>query len=200
MQWVVWLALLNNVAVDWSTCCRGRCRVDWWWVLAGFLLFVTPLGRMGIAVLGARMLLGGLRARHLPPRRVRAPAGLARRTPRRGQRRREPGRRAVAGLLRPRPRQPGRQGRRPALGPAGHRHAHPRPPVLDRTRGRPDRALDRRRPVPRRPHRASATTPPSAPGPRCCPAPSSARTPTSHPAPAWSARSRPASTGRARRR
>ena len=26
--------------------------IDWWWIVAGFLLFVTPLGRMGIAVLG----------------------------------------------------------------------------------------------------------------------------------------------------
>ena len=46
-----------------------------------------------------------------------------------------------------------RQGRRPALGAASHRHADARPPVFDRTGGRPDRALDRRRPVPRRPHR-----------------------------------------------
>jgi non-ribosomal peptide synthetase-like protein len=59
MQWVVWLALLNNLAavsgiVPWAH------PLSWWWVLAGFLLFVTPLGRMGIAVLFARMLLSGL--------------------------------------------------------------------------------------------------------------------------------------------
>jgi non-ribosomal peptide synthetase-like protein len=59
LQWVVWLALANNVAaqlnlVPWAV------PVSWWWVLAGFLLFVTPLGRMGIAVLFARMLLTGL--------------------------------------------------------------------------------------------------------------------------------------------
>jgi non-ribosomal peptide synthetase-like protein len=59
MQWVVWLALLNNVAaalhvVPWAQ------PVNWWWVLAGFLVFVTPLGRMGIAILGARILVGGL--------------------------------------------------------------------------------------------------------------------------------------------
>ena len=34
--------------------------IGWWWIVAGFLLFVTPLGRMGIAVLFARMLLTGL--------------------------------------------------------------------------------------------------------------------------------------------
>ncbi|WP_280826168.1 Pls/PosA family non-ribosomal peptide synthetase [Mycobacterium sp. OTB74] len=59
MQWVVWLALLNNVAaklhlLPWAT------TVNWWWILAGFLVFVTPLGRMGIAAICARTLLSGL--------------------------------------------------------------------------------------------------------------------------------------------
>ncbi|MDV3128861.1 AMP-binding protein [Mycobacterium sp. 21AC1] len=59
VQWVVWLALLNNLAatvglVPWAV------PVNWWWLLGGFVLFITPLGRMGIAVLCARMLLGGL--------------------------------------------------------------------------------------------------------------------------------------------
>jgi non-ribosomal peptide synthetase-like protein len=59
MQWIVWLALLNKVAaavhlVPWTL------KVSWWWVLAGFLIFVTPLGRMGIAVAGARILIGSL--------------------------------------------------------------------------------------------------------------------------------------------
>ncbi|TFV60069.1 amino acid adenylation domain-containing protein [Mycobacterium sp. PS03-16] len=59
LQWVVWLALLNNVAaqldlVPWAA------PLNWWMVLAGFVLFVSPVGRMGIAVLFARMLLGGL--------------------------------------------------------------------------------------------------------------------------------------------
>ena len=36
--------------------------ISWWWVLAGFLLFVTPPGRMGIAVVGARTLLGNVQA------------------------------------------------------------------------------------------------------------------------------------------
>ena len=59
MQWVVWLALLNNVAAQFDLL-RWAVPVNWWWVLAGFLIFVTPVGRMGIAVLSARMLLGGL--------------------------------------------------------------------------------------------------------------------------------------------
>ncbi|WP_349270619.1 amino acid adenylation protein [Mycolicibacterium parafortuitum] len=59
MQWVVWLAIANNVAaelslVDWVS------PIAWWWVLAGFLLFVTPPGRMSIAVFGARVLIGEL--------------------------------------------------------------------------------------------------------------------------------------------
>jgi non-ribosomal peptide synthetase-like protein len=59
MQWVVWLALLNNVAAGLNLL-PWAVPVNWWWILAGFLIFVTPLGRMGIAVLAARMLLGGL--------------------------------------------------------------------------------------------------------------------------------------------
>ena len=61
MQWVVWVAVANNVAagldlVPWTA------PISWWWVLAGFLLFVTPPGRMGIAVVGARTLLGNVQA------------------------------------------------------------------------------------------------------------------------------------------
>ena len=61
MQWVVWLAVANNVAagldlVPWTA------PISWWWILAGFLLFVTPPGRMGIAVVGARTLLSNLQA------------------------------------------------------------------------------------------------------------------------------------------
>lgn len=58
LQWVTWLALLNNLfsaQVSWLT------PVSWWWVLAGFLLFISPVGRMAIAVLGAQMMLSGLK-------------------------------------------------------------------------------------------------------------------------------------------
>ncbi|WP_111508045.1 Pls/PosA family non-ribosomal peptide synthetase [Mycobacterium kyogaense] len=59
MQWVVWLAVANNLAA--ATDLVGWARpLSWWWILAGFLLFVSPPGRMGIAVLGARILVGTL--------------------------------------------------------------------------------------------------------------------------------------------
>ncbi|MGE2732578.1 Pls/PosA family non-ribosomal peptide synthetase [Mycolicibacterium vaccae] len=58
-QWVVWLALANNVAAELALVGWAR-PVNWWWVLAGFGVFVTPLGRMGIAAFGARVLVGGL--------------------------------------------------------------------------------------------------------------------------------------------
>ncbi|MEO8815905.1 MAG: Pls/PosA family non-ribosomal peptide synthetase [Mycobacterium sp.] len=59
LGWVTWLAVINNTAaalhpVPWLA------TLNWWWVIVGFLLFITPLGRMGIAALGARLLLGGL--------------------------------------------------------------------------------------------------------------------------------------------
>jgi non-ribosomal peptide synthetase-like protein len=59
LQWVTWLALGNNVAralhlVPWTVV------VNWWLVAVAFVLFVTPVGRMGIAVLFARMLLSNV--------------------------------------------------------------------------------------------------------------------------------------------
>lgn len=59
LQWVTWLALGNNIAralhlVPWTA------TVSWWLVGIAFILFVTPPGRMGIAVLFARLLLGNV--------------------------------------------------------------------------------------------------------------------------------------------
>ncbi|MBV8930040.1 MAG: amino acid adenylation protein, partial [Mycobacteriaceae bacterium] len=59
LQWVTWLALANSVAlavhlVPWAV------RLNWWWTAAAFVVFVTPLGRMGIAALVARTLLAGV--------------------------------------------------------------------------------------------------------------------------------------------
>jgi non-ribosomal peptide synthetase-like protein len=60
LQWVTWLALGNNVArslhlVPWTV------AVNWWAVAAAFVVFVTPMGRMAIAVSAARLLLPNVR-------------------------------------------------------------------------------------------------------------------------------------------
>ncbi|MEU8382833.1 Pls/PosA family non-ribosomal peptide synthetase [Streptosporangium sp. NPDC048865] len=55
LRWVVALAALNNVAgLPWAP------AVSWWWVLAGALLFVSPVGRIALAAGGARLLLRDL--------------------------------------------------------------------------------------------------------------------------------------------
>ncbi|AXN47211.1 Plipastatin synthase subunit B [Mycobacterium marinum] len=56
LPWVTWLAVGNNIAHDlhlvpWTV------SVNWWLIVVAFVAFVTPLGRMGIAVLCARILL-----------------------------------------------------------------------------------------------------------------------------------------------
>ncbi|MCV7007851.1 Pls/PosA family non-ribosomal peptide synthetase [Mycobacterium gordonae] len=65
LQWITWLALGNNIAralhlVPWTV------AVSWWWVGIAFLLFVTPLGRMGTAVLFARLLLWNVKPGSYP--------------------------------------------------------------------------------------------------------------------------------------
>ena len=147
--WVTWLALGNNVAralhvVPWTV------AVNWWLVAAAFVVFVTPLGRMTIAVLAARLLLPNVQPGTLSPRRVGASAGVVGRAARRGQRRRQPGRRAVAGVLRARAGRRYRQGRRSALDAAGHRTVDARAPQRGGTRGGFVRTLDRRRRLSRR--------------------------------------------------
>ncbi len=58
-QWLTWLAVANTVALRlWPL--PWLVPIDWRVVAAAFVVFITPLGRMGIAVLGARLLLAGL--------------------------------------------------------------------------------------------------------------------------------------------
>ncbi|QHD87541.1 amino acid adenylation domain-containing protein [Gordonia sp. JH63] len=64
LQWATWLGVANNVAllvadrmdrtVEWLV------EINWWVLLAAFLIFITPPGRMCIAALGARVLLAGV--------------------------------------------------------------------------------------------------------------------------------------------
>ncbi|WP_457590081.1 Pls/PosA family non-ribosomal peptide synthetase [Gordonia aurantiaca] len=64
LQWATWLGVVNNVAI--AVAERFHREVPWlvavnWWVLlAAFLVFVTPPGRMCVAALGSRLLLRGL--------------------------------------------------------------------------------------------------------------------------------------------
>ena len=60
MQWLTWLALVNNLAAA-AHPLPWLVTVPWWVVLVAFIVFITPLGRMGIAVVGARLLLTGLK-------------------------------------------------------------------------------------------------------------------------------------------
>lgn len=57
LQWVTWLAIVSNLlqpAIEWLP------TLSWWWTTLAFLLFITPIGRMAICVVGSRILLRGL--------------------------------------------------------------------------------------------------------------------------------------------
>ncbi|GAB17661.1 putative non-ribosomal peptide synthetase [Gordonia effusa NBRC 100432] len=64
LQWATWLGVVNNIGawaadradldVPWLN------TVNWWALLAAFLVFITPPGRMTIAAVGARLLLRGV--------------------------------------------------------------------------------------------------------------------------------------------
>lgn len=56
LRWLVVLAAVNNLLhAPWAP------AASWWWVLAGWLLFISPPGRILIASRGARLLLRGVR-------------------------------------------------------------------------------------------------------------------------------------------
>jgi non-ribosomal peptide synthetase-like protein len=58
LRWLTWALtlsnLLHNDGLAWAP------RTSWGWILGGWLLLVTPFGRMSIAALGARLLLIGV--------------------------------------------------------------------------------------------------------------------------------------------
>ncbi|OIQ91772.1 linear gramicidin synthase subunit D [mine drainage metagenome] len=65
LRWLTWVAAIGNLAqatgrVEWVP------TVSWWWVLAGWALLITPLGRMGSTVVVARVLLRRLRPGQYP--------------------------------------------------------------------------------------------------------------------------------------
>ncbi|MEU4395054.1 Pls/PosA family non-ribosomal peptide synthetase [Kribbella sp. NPDC023855] len=61
VRWLVWLFTLNNLLALTDGPHPWMRTVSWWWILAGWLILITPAGRMGIAVVGARLLLRGLK-------------------------------------------------------------------------------------------------------------------------------------------
>ncbi|MBM7788299.1 Pls/PosA family non-ribosomal peptide synthetase [Tenggerimyces flavus] len=60
LRWTVVLAALNNV-LAWTGTYTFAPTVSWWWVLAGWAAFLSPVGRIAIAAGGARLLLRGVR-------------------------------------------------------------------------------------------------------------------------------------------
>lgn len=56
MRWVVYLSAASNLAAAWGILPEAP-TVSWWWVLAGWLVFVSPPGRMLLSVAAARLLL-----------------------------------------------------------------------------------------------------------------------------------------------
>jgi len=58
-RWVVYLAAANNLLVVWGQL-ASLPQLSWWWIGVGFLLFVTPPGKMALTVVAARLLLRGV--------------------------------------------------------------------------------------------------------------------------------------------
>ncbi len=56
LRWLTWTAAGNNLATS-TLGMTFLPTVSWWAVLAGWLLFVSSPGRMGVSALGARILL-----------------------------------------------------------------------------------------------------------------------------------------------
>jgi non-ribosomal peptide synthetase-like protein len=56
MRWLTYLMVADNVLAA-TGVLRLAPTVSWWWVLASWLVFVSPFGRMGISVAAARLLL-----------------------------------------------------------------------------------------------------------------------------------------------
>ncbi|MDQ0028913.1 Pls/PosA family non-ribosomal peptide synthetase [Arthrobacter bambusae] len=60
MRWLTYLMAANRLLADFAGFASAPV-VSWWWILASWLVFVSPPGRMGISILAARTLLRGVR-------------------------------------------------------------------------------------------------------------------------------------------
>ncbi|TFD17730.1 Pls/PosA family non-ribosomal peptide synthetase [Cryobacterium sp. TMT2-23] len=63
-RWLVYLSAANNLLA--AAGATFAPTLSWWWVALGFLLFVTPPGKMTISVIAARLLLRGLEPGNYP--------------------------------------------------------------------------------------------------------------------------------------
>ena len=60
-RWLVYLGAASNLLA-----LPFLPQISWWWVAAGFLLFITPPGKMLISVIAARLLLAGVKPGDYP--------------------------------------------------------------------------------------------------------------------------------------
>ncbi|RFA20258.1 Pls/PosA family non-ribosomal peptide synthetase [Subtercola boreus] len=65
LRWLVYVLAANNVlqlfeVFPWAP------TVSWWWLLVGFVVLITPFGRMAISVASARALLAGVEPGEYP--------------------------------------------------------------------------------------------------------------------------------------
>ena len=65
LRWLTWAAAANNLAAQ-SLDLAWLPTVSWGWVLAGWVLLVSPPGRMALTAAGARWLLAGVVAGDYP--------------------------------------------------------------------------------------------------------------------------------------
>ncbi|MHC5795673.1 Pls/PosA family non-ribosomal peptide synthetase [Lacisediminihabitans sp. FW035] len=65
LRYLVYLALANNLLDAW-TGARFQPTVSWWWIGVGLVLFISPLGKMAITVIAARVLLAGVKPGDYP--------------------------------------------------------------------------------------------------------------------------------------
>ncbi|HEV7194831.1 MAG TPA: amino acid adenylation domain-containing protein, partial [Pedococcus sp.] len=59
LRWITWMAAANNAAYTWLGV-HYLPRLSWWVVVAGWVLLLTPPGRILLAAGGARLLLRGI--------------------------------------------------------------------------------------------------------------------------------------------
>ncbi|MBG6226125.1 non-ribosomal peptide synthetase-like protein [Arthrobacter sp. CAN_A2] len=59
MRWLTYAMIASNFLAGLGVL-TAPATLSWWWVALSWLVFVSPFGRMGLSVLAARLLLGGV--------------------------------------------------------------------------------------------------------------------------------------------